>query len=139
MTNYKKVSVVYICLCLVILSTTAIKVGAFPSEGNLTGQNVYNITGCNIDNYTCLQHYLTCMKDNDGNCCPPHPVCGGALPDCNGCSNYGDAYTTSPKFQQVSWVLNSSQLLEKAHTDSNRLILKISGNSVNIIQLTRYK
>jgi hypothetical protein len=51
-----------------LLLYTATRVGAFPSE---------------------LQT-LDCIKDDDGKCCPPVSICGGALDRCNGCPNRGE-------------------------------------------------
>jgi tetratricopeptide (TPR) repeat protein len=99
MTNYRKYSaIVFFFFCL--YSMIAVRAWALPSASNLT--NAYNITGCNIGNQTCLQHYLTCLKDDYGKCCPPQTVCGGAELSCDGCPNYGDAFTTSPQFHQIT-------------------------------------
>ena len=66
MGNYTKVS--YVGIICLLLSTAAII--AYPNT---------------------TTSYLMCKKDNDGRCCPPVTICGGAYEFCdNGCHNSGN-------------------------------------------------
>jgi tetratricopeptide (TPR) repeat protein len=61
-----------------------------------------------------------CIKDNDGRCCPPVSICGGALATCNGCPNFGDSGVIMSQFHQIAvsyptLELTLAQLKHQAH------------------------
>jgi len=57
------------------------------------------------------------IRDNGGRCYPPVSICGG-FADCNGCPNFGDAFTAPPQFQQVASTNRTSSLYVDAYGPS---------------------